>query len=416
MASTSVWSELRRLTPTQRNAVIASYLGWTLDAFDFFIMVFVLKDIADTFGTDVKSVALAVTLTLAARPLGALVFGLLADRFGRRPVLMADVLLFSVLEFASGFAPSLTALLIIRFVFGIAMGGEWGIGASLTMETIPPRTRGIISGLLQAGYPSGYLIASIVYGLLFPLIGWRGLFMVGVVPALLVLFIRRNVEESPAFVARRAIVEKPKFLAVVQQHFGRLIYVVLLMAAFNFFSHGTQDLYPTFLKVQHGFSPGTISTIAVIYNIGAILGGLCFGLLSEHIGRRRAIVIAALLALPIIPLWAYGNSPAVLALGAFLMQVAVQGAWGIIPVHLNELSPDEIRGTFPGFAYQLGNLLASVNATLQAGIAEAHGNDYAFAQALVIGVVAIAVALLAGFGREARGVTFGKPSTLQPAD
>jgi SHS family lactate transporter-like MFS transporter len=416
MASPSVWSELRSLTPTQRNAVIASYLGWTLDAFDFFIMVFVLKDIADTFGTDVKSVALAVTLTLAARPLGALVFGLLADRYGRRPVLMADVLLFSVLEFASGFAPSLMALLVIRFVFGIAMGGEWGIGASLTMETIPPRTRGLISGLLQAGYPSGYLIASIVYGLLFPLIGWRGLFMVGVVPALLVLFIRRNVEESPAFIARQADADKPRFLSVVQRHFGRLIYVVLLMAAFNFFSHGTQDLYPTFLKVQHGFSPGTISTIAIIYNIGAILGGLCFGLLSEHIGRRRAIVIAALLALPIIPLWAYGNSPAVLALGAFLMQVAVQGAWGIIPVHLNELSPDEIRGTFPGFAYQLGNLLASVNATLQAGIAESHGNDYAFAQALVIGIVAIAVAVLAGFGREARGVVFGKASTVQPAN
>jgi SHS family lactate transporter-like MFS transporter len=416
MASNSVWSELRNLTPTQRNSVVASYLGWTLDAFDFFIMVFVLKDIADTFGTDVKSVALAVTLTLAARPLGALVFGLLADRYGRRPVLMADVLLFSVLEFASGFAPTLTALLVIRFIFGIAMGGEWGIGASLTMETIPPRTRGLISGLLQAGYPSGYLIASIVYGLLFPLIGWRGLFMVGVVPALLVLFIRRNVEESPAFVARQAIVAKPTFLTVVRHHFGRLIYVVLLMAAFNFFSHGTQDLYPTFLKVQHGFSPGTISTIAIVYNIGAILGGLCFGFISEHIGRRRAIVIAALLALPIIPLWVYGSSAAVLALGAFLMQVAVQGAWGIIPAHLNELSPDEIRGTFPGFAYQLGNLLASVNATLQAGIAEAHGDDYALALALVCGVVAIAVALLAAFGREARGIVFGSSGKVQPAD
>jgi MFS transporter, SHS family, lactate transporter len=416
MASTSLWSELRRLTPQQRNVVVASYLGWTLDAFDFFIMVFVLKHIAEEFGTDVKSVALAVTLTLAARPLGALLFGLLADRFGRRPVLMADVLLYSALEFASGFAPTLTALLALRFVYGIAMGGEWGVGASLTMETIPPRTRGIISGLLQAGYPSGYLIASVVFGLLFPHIGWRGMFMVGAAPALLVLFIRRNVEESPAFVARQALRERVSFLAVVRRHIGRLICVVLLMTAFNFFSHGTQDLYPTFLQVQRGFSTETVSLIAIIYNIGAILGGLSFGLLSENIGRRRAIVIAALLALPIIPLWAFSTSPVTLALGAFLMQVAVQGAWGIIPAHLNELSPDEIRGTFPGFAYQLGNLLASVNATLQAGIAEAHGNDYAMAMAIVCGVVAIAVALLAGLGREARGIVFGKSSSVQLAD
>ena len=416
MASTSVWAELRHLTPTQRNAVIASYLGWTLDAFDFFIMVFVLKHIAEDFGTDVKSVALAVTLTLAARPLGALLFGLAADRYGRRPVLMADVLAYSVLEFASGFAPTLTALLVLRFLYGIAMGGEWGVGASLTMETIPPRTRGIISGLLQAGYPSGYLIASIVFGLLFPVIGWRGMFMVGAAPALLVLFIRRNVEESPAFVANHARPDRPSFFTAVQQHFGRLIYVVLLMTAFNFFSHGTQDLYPTFLEVQRGFDTKTVSIIAIVYNIGAILGGLTFGFISEHIGRRRAIVIAALLALPIIPLWAYATSPVTLALGAFLMQVAVQGAWGIIPVHLNELSPDEIRGTFPGFAYQLGNLLASVNAILQARIAESHDNDYALALALVCGVVAIAVALLAGLGREARGIVFGRPSNMQPAD
>jgi SHS family lactate transporter-like MFS transporter len=416
MANASVWSELRRLTPTQRNAVIASYLGWTLDAFDFFIMVFVLKHIAEDFGTDVKSVALAITLTLAARPIGALFFGLMADRYGRRPVLMADVLAYSVLELASGFAPSLTALLVLRFLYGIAMGGEWGVGASLTMETIPPRTRGIISGLLQAGYPSGYLIASIVFGLLFPHIGWRGMFMVGAAPALLVLFIRRNVEESPSFIATRVRPERAAFLTVVRQHLGKLIYVVLLMTAFNFFSHGTQDLYPTFLQVQRGFSTETVSIIAIVYNIGAILGGLCFGWLSEHIGRRRAIVIAALLALPIIPLWAYSAAPAMLALGAFLMQVAVQGAWGIIPVHLNELSPDEIRGTFPGFAYQLGNLLASVNATLQAGIAESHGNDYALAMSLVCGVVAIAVAVLAGFGREARGITFGQPRNVQPAD
>jgi len=415
MAATTILSELRRLTPSQRNVVIASYLGWTLDAFDFFIMVFVLKHIAEDFGTDVKSVALAITLTLAARPLGALLFGLLADRYGRRPVLMADVLLYSAIEFASAFAPTLAALLALRFVFGIAMGGEWGVGASLTMETIPAKTRGLISGLLQAGYPSGYLIASIVFAVLFPHIGWRGMFMVGAAPALLVLFIRRNVEESPAFVARRARLERPNFLAVARRHIGKLIYVVLLMTAFNFFSHGTQDLYPTFLEVQRGFQPETVGIIVVIYNIGAILGGLTFGTLSEHIGRRRAIVIAALLALPVIPLWAFSTSPEALALGGFLMQVAVQGAWGIVPVHLNELSPDEIRGTFPGLAYQLGNLLASINAYMQAGIAQSYGGNYALALALVTGVVAVAVAFLAWIGREARGVIFGRPS-MRPAD
>lgn len=413
MPLVATWSALKGLTPSQRNAVIASYLGWTLDAFDFFILVFVLKHIAAEFGTDVKAVALAITLTLAARPVGALLFGLLADGYGRRPVLMADVLLYSVLEFASGFASSLTMLLILRTIFGIAMGGEWGVGASLTMETIPPKTRGLISGLLQAGYPSGYLIASVVFALLFPLIGWRGMFMVGAAPALLVLFIRRNVEESPAYLARHTRQEHASFFAVARRHLGRLAYVVLLMTAFNFFSHGTQDLYPTFLESLR-FSPRTVGTIAVVYNIGAILGGLGFGLLSERIGRRRGIAIAALLALPIIPLWAYSVTPAMLALGAFLMQVAVQGAWGIVPVHLNELSPDEIRGTFPGFAYQLGNLLAAINATLQAGIAQTHG--YPFALALVAGIVAVAVAVLAWFGLERRGVAFGSERPWPPTE
>jgi SHS family lactate transporter-like MFS transporter len=275
------------------------------------------------------------------------------------------------------------------------------------METIPPRTRGIISGLLQAGYPSGYLIASIVFGLLFPHIGWRGMFMVGAAPALLVLFIRRKVEESPSFIANRARPERPAFMAVVRRHLGRLVYVVLLMTAFNFFSHGTQDIYPTFLEVQRGFSTDTVGIIAIVYNIGAIIGGLGFGSLSERIGRRKAMVIAALLALPVIPLWAFSTSPVMLAAGAFLMQVAVQGAWGVVPAYLNELSPEEVRGTFPGFSYQLGNLLASINATMQADIAKSRGGDYAFALALVAGIVAVAVALLAGFGREARGVVFG---------
>ncbi|WP_420963451.1 MFS transporter [Brucella sp. IR073] len=405
----SALSDLKSLTPQQRNAVIASFLGWMLDAFDFFILVFVLKYIAEEFGTDVTSVTIAITLTLAMRPIGALLFGYLAERFGRRPILMINVLAYALLEFLSGFAPSLTALIVLRALFGIAMGGEWGVGAALTMETIPPKLRGLISGLLQAGYPAGYLIASLVFFLLFPIIGWRGMFMLGALPALLVLYIRSYVEESPVFLARkREKLSIGRIWTILRQHAGLAIYAVLLMTAFNFFSHGTQDLYPTFLEVQKKLSTDTVGTIAIIYNIGAILGGITFGIFSERIGRRRAMVIAALLALPVIPLWVYSSTPALLAAGAFLMQFAVQGAWGVVPAHLNELSPDELRSTFPGLTYQLGNLIASANATFQAGLAEHYGNDYAFALAAVIAVVAVLVALLAGFGTEAKGVVFGR--------
>lgn len=399
-------AEWKAFDGRQRNAFIASFLGWTLDAFDFFIMVFILRAVAAEFGTNVKAVSVAVTLTLAMRPLGALVFGWLADAFGRRPVLMADILLFSVLELASAFAPSLWSLLVLRAAFGFAMGGEWGIGASLTMETIPQSARGLASGLLQEGYAFGYLLAAVVYGLLFDVIGWRGMFMVGVLPALLVVYIRRNVEESPAW---HRMQERPRrpLSAVLRGNVGLFVYVVLLMTAFNFFSHGTQDLYPTFLQAQRGLPTRTVSTIAIIANIGAILGGLIFGALSQRIGRRRAIVLAALLALPIIPLWGFSTSVVLLALGAFLIQIAVQGAWGVIPVHLNELSPDEVRGTFPGFAYQLGNLLASANATLQAGFAADRGGNYALALAVVAAAAAVAIALLTSVGPEAHGVEFG---------
>jgi MFS transporter, SHS family, lactate transporter len=407
----SVISEWREFDRNQRSALIASFLGWTLDAFDFFLMVFMLGAIAKEFGTDVKAVAIAITLTLAARPAGALVFGMLADRFGRRPVLMIDILLFSILEFASAFAPSLVVLLVLRTAFGFAMGGEWGLGASLTMETIPAKSRGIASGILQTGYPFGYLLASVVYGLLFDRIGWRGMFMVGVLPALLVLFIRRNVQESPAWNRMRER-RTESLMSVLRKRWPLFIYVVVLMTAFNLFSHGTQDLYPAFLQIQHKFTTHTVSIVSIIGNVGAITGGLAFGALSQRIGRRRAIVFGALIALPIIPLWAFSVTPVLLGLGAFLMQVAVQGAWGVIPVHLNELSPDEVRGTFPGFAYQLGNLLASGNAALQAGFAASHGGNYAYALAVVAACAAVVIAALTYFGPERHGVMFGTAGTV----
>ncbi|WP_183863022.1 MULTISPECIES: MFS transporter [unclassified Rhizobium] len=409
----SALQSLRALTSQQRNTVIASYLGWTLDAFDFFILVFVLKHIADEFHTDVAAVSVAIFLTLAMRPLGALLFGLASDKYGRRITLMVNVALYSLFEFLTGFSTGLTMFIMLRALYGIAMGGEWGVGASLVMETVPEDSRGIVSGILQAGYPSGYLLASIVFFLLFPVIGWRGMFFVGALPALLVLYIRRSVEESPAFLKRQKQGRRP-FHTVLRENVPLFLWSVLLMTAFNFFSHGTQDLYPTFLETQRNYDSYTTGAIAIVYNIGAICGGLFFGALSQRIGRKKAIVIASLIAVPVAPLWVYAPGPVLLAIGAFLMQFFVQGAWGIVPVHLNELSPDEVRGTFPGFAYQLGNLLASGNATLQAGLAERWDGDYAYALLMVAAVVAIVVALLAGFGYEKKDVRFGTEEAEEP--
>ena len=405
----SLIADLKSLEPSQRSAIWASYLGWTLDAFDFFLLAFMLSAIAKEFGTDVKSVTVAIMLTLAARPFGALFFGILADRFGRRPILIVVILAFSAFSALSGFARSLTELLVIRTLFGFAMGGEWGIGASLVMETIPPKLRGAVSGLLQSGYPSGYFVASLVYFLLFDRIGWRGMFFVGIAPALLVFLIRLHVEESPVFVARK---ETP-----LVNPFGELarnwkiaLYMIVLMAAFNAFSHGTQDLYPTFLQKQHHFDTHLTGTLTAIMNLGAIVGGIGFGIWSETIGRKRAIIIACILALPIIPLWAYSATPVMLAVGGFLMQVAVQGAWGIVPVHLNELSPGAVRAMFPGFAYQLGNLLMSRNVVIQAGIAESRGDDYALALALFGGVTAVIIVAWTAIGPERKSADFSPDS------
>jgi SHS family lactate transporter-like MFS transporter len=395
------------LTSEQKHVIAAAFLGWSLDAFDFFLLVFVLKDIAAEFHVDISRVTLAILLTLAMRPIGAFIFGRAADRWGRRPTLMVNIILYSILEFASGFSPNLTTLIVLRALYGVAMGGEWGVGASLTMESIPAHARGFVSGLLQSGYPTGYFLASIVYGVLYQYIGWRGMFMVGIVPALLVLYIRSTVPESPAW-SQATQTRGEGTLAILKSHWRLGLYAIILMTAFNFFSHGTQDLYPTFLEVQQKLSAHVVGIIGVVYNIGAICGGIGFGMLSERIGRRRSIILAAALSLPIIPLWAFTNTPVALAAGAFLMQFMVQGAWGVIPVHLNELSPESARGTFPGFVYQLGNLLASINATMQAGIASHFGGNYSIALALVAGIVAVIICVLTAVGTEAKGIAFGR--------
>jgi SHS family lactate transporter-like MFS transporter len=334
-----------------------------------------------------------------------------ADRYGRRPALMTSVLLYSVMELAAAFAPSLRVFILLRALYGVAMGGEWGVGASLAFESIPVRSRGLVSGILQAGYPTGYLLAAVLYGLAFTHIGWRGMFIVGAAPALLVLYIRSRVPESTAWRMRRARLGSQSLWTGLARHWPLVAYAVVLMTAFNFFSHGTQDLYPTFLGAQRGFATGTVSTIAIIYNVGAICGGLFFGRLSGRIGRRGAIALAALLALPVLPFWAFAHQAALIAATAFIMQFMVQGAWGVVPVHLNELSPPGMRATFPGVVYQLGNLIASSNATLQAILAVHHGGsahpDYAFALALVCGITAVAMVLLALLGPEKHGVQMG---------
>jgi SHS family lactate transporter-like MFS transporter len=398
-------------TRQQKNVAIASYLGWTLDAFDFFVMVFVLKDIAATFHSDIKSVAFALTCTLAMRPLGALIFGRLADRFGRRPILMLNVVCFSLFGLLTAFSPNLTSFFIIRALFGIAMGGEWGVGSALTMESIPARSRGFMSGVLQSGYPTGYLFAALVYGLAYEVLGWRGMFAVTAIPAILVFFIRRNVPESPTW-ERSATVKRESLWGWLLQNWKLTLYFVILMTAFNFFAHGTQDLYPTFLQTEKHFSHKTVSVIAIVYNVGAIIGGLLFGTISERLGRRKAIVVASLIALPVIPLWAFGSTAVVLAIGAFLMQISVQGAWGVMPAHLNEISPAHVRATFPGLVYQLGNLLAASNATLQLSLAQRSDWSLAMSMACVVGVVAVVIPIMITFTHERRG----KSIAIEPLD
>ena len=406
----SIREQARGLTKDQRNAFLAAWLGWAMDAFDYFLLIFVLTEVAKDLHTSLSTMAWLTFATLAARPLGAYLFGIWADKRGRKMPLMVDVLFYSAVEFATGFSFSITMLFVLRTLYGIGMGGEWGLGASLALEKIPAEKRGFWSGVLQQGYPIGYLFAAIAYYAITPFFGWRGLFIFGAVPALVALWVRWRVGESEVWertnervrltsTRARDVFFNPTILR-------RFVYLVLLMAAFNFMSHGTQDIYPTFLKAGRGFSPDMAVLVAIVYNIGAIIGGALMGGLSERFGRRRTIIVSALLGLPIVPLFAYSHALGLIMLGTFLMQLFVQGAWGVIPAHLTEMSPDEIRGFYPGVTYQLGNLIAAANLPLQQSLAKSHG--YPFALAVVVVPVLLLVATLTALGKENRGAVFGR--------
>lgn len=413
---TQASSEAReRLTPDQRNSFTAALLGWMMDAFDYFIVVFVYASIAKDFHVSLSEVAFLTTATLVMRPVGAIIFGLWADRKGRRIPLLVDVVFYSVVGFLCAFAPNFTVLVILRMLYGIGMGGEWGLGAALAMEKIPAKRRGFFSGVLQQGYSMGYLLAALANLLVVNAAGlsWRWLFALSIFPALISLLIRTRVKESEVWkdTQQKMRMTQSSFRDVLLNGtvLRRFVYLILLMTAFNWMSHGTQDIYPTFLKATENggaaVSGTTASWIAVVYTIGATIGGIIFGPLSSKFGRRYTIAFCSVLGLPIVPLFAYSHTVGMLCLGSFLMQVMVQGAWGVIPAHLSEMSPDTIRGFYPGVTYQLGNLLASLNLPIQEALAEKHG--YPFALAATIVPVFVVVIILVLVGKEAKGIEFG---------
>jgi SHS family lactate transporter-like MFS transporter len=381
------------------HTLAASFLGWTLDAFDFFILVFVVPAVGREFHRSVADIAFTITATLAMRPVGALIFGWIADRYGRRLPLMLDIVFYSVAEFASGLAPNYTSFVILRALYGIGMGGEWGVGTALAMEVVPVARRGLVSGFLQEGYAFGYIFAAAAYFFIFPHLGWRPMFFLGGAPALLVLYIRAKVPESRAWEHNRAA--SGAIIHAIRANLRRFGYLVVLLTVMGLISHGTQDLYPTFLEHERGLSPGRVAGIAVIYNLGAILGGLVFGLWSDSLGRRRAVVVATLLGVMVVPLWLYPRSLILLATGAFIMQFMVQGAWGVMPAHLAELSPPEVRGLFAGLTYHLGVLFAANAAFVEALLGERIG--YANALAIVAGSALVLAAIAIALGGERKG-------------
>lgn len=389
------------LQPRWGFAVSSGILGWILDSFTFFILIFVVDALAKGFQVDKAAIIWSITITLATRPIGAFLLGSLADRYGRRRPLIACVLFFSVFTALTPFAPNYTTFILYRALYGIGMGGYWGIGASLVMESSPRRLRGLFSGIMQAGYSLGYLLAAVAVRTIEPRFGWQAmflsaLFIAGVVAALTVLS-----PEPRTKVAGQARTTFAQILRTPFQHKKDFIYLVVLMTAITCLSHGTQDLYPDFLKSVHNFSAVAVSNITILYNIGAIVGCLIIGHFSERIGRRNSIMLALAISVVSIPAWAFGSSLAILAFGSFLMQFGVQGVFGVIPAHLNELSPDSVRSLFPGVVYQLGMLFGAPSVGIEFALRRSLGYSWALTAFELCTIAALL--LICGFGPERRG-------------
>jgi SHS family lactate transporter-like MFS transporter len=390
-----------------RNAFLAGFLSWTFDAFDFFILTYVLSQVAKDFHRPIRDIAFTLTASLIMRPVGAFIFGLTADRYGRRVPLIINIVFYSAMEAASGLAGSFHTFLILRILYGVGMGGTWGVSASLAMESAPPKMRGLLSGILQEGYALGNLLAAVAFWTVFPHWGWRPMFFVGIVPALITLIVLFNVKESPTWQATAA---KQKdwggYFRAIFSNGKRFAYLVLFMTTMTFLSHGTQDLYPTFLQQQRHYDPRLTAMISVISMIGAIMGGILMGHYSDRVGRRRSMITAMLGALVAIPIWVFSPGVALIAAGAFLMQFMVQGAWGVVPAHINELSPDRVRGFMPGFAYQVGALISASAPYIQTALT--HSFTYAQVMGTFAAIVMILGTFIVGFGPEAHRITFGR--------
>jgi SHS family lactate transporter-like MFS transporter len=412
IVSRVIYNQARMPPQQSRHAVLAGYLGWTLDAFDFFVVVFLLDVLAAHFHVPKKEIILTLTATLLFRPVGAVIFGMLADRFGRRGPLMANVIYFSVIELLSGFSQTFTQFLILRALFGIGMGGEWGVGASLALENAPRRWRGILSGILQSGYTIGYLLAALAARFVLPTLGWRWMFWLGALPAMLALYIRTKVPESEAWREHR-VASFGAIWTAMGTHKKLAGYLVLMMTFMMFLSHGTQDLYPDFLKHQHHVAATTVPWVVIIYDIGAVIGAIVFGHLSQTMGRRRSMLAALLLSLLSIPFWSFGGTLAILVVGAFFMQMGVQGAWGIIPVHLNEMAPDSVRGLMPGLCYQLGILFAAPTNTIEDMLRERFGYSWALAGFEIVTIAVLAVVLIKGTEQLGRSFYSGDLVTIE---
>ncbi len=388
-------------------AVIAGFSAWLLDAFDFFLVTICLTAMAHEFHKTDAQMYLIITMTMIFRPVGGFIFGLLADRYGRRIPLMINMSAFAVSGILTGLVPSFTALLVVRALFGIVMGGTWGVGASLAMEGAPEKHRGLLSGLLQEGYAAGNVLAAVLSFFLLDRMGWRMLFILSSLPAVpLILYLLLFVKESAVWQkqARTRLSWGDQHREILR-HWKLFLYLLVFMTAMLFASHGTQDMYPTFLQRQWHLDHSHITAITAISGIGAILGGLVFGHFSDKNGRRRAIITAFILGAAVIPLWAYAPNQALLVTGAFLIQFMVQGAWGVIPAHLSELSPDSVRALLPGFAYQSAGVIASTVGYIEAVYAQR--TSYATAMALTAISVFTIAALMAWLGRERHGQRFG---------